>query len=495
MNGYDVIVTTSLISSPDITVGSRKDNKRRLGAFLAIAAAAAAFGTLTIAVRLGWTPLLSLDAAISRHLNALVASHSAFVRALTIVSTLGGSAVLIWLVALPVVVLVLRQRYRLAIYLALTALGAAVLDPTLKALVGRARPTVPQPIAHGGGFSFPSGHALDSLICYGAVVLVFLPALPRRRRWLLVGPAALVVILVGASRIMLGVHFVSDVIGGWSLAIAWLGLTTYAFELYRHHTGRAVPPVTEGVEPDAAEDLQPAPEPDFASRAADLRTAARLVIGWTFLVGVLIGLGVLLRHAGSNVIGDHSIPQWFAAHRTPTLTTLSDIGSRAGDSHWILGVGLVGGAVTLALTRHWRPVIFLVVVMLGELGSFLVTAKIVGRPRPEVTQLDGQLPTSAYPSGHVAATLCLYLAFALLVIPRLRSPWRWLALLPAVVMGLFVTASRLYRGMHHPTDIVASLVLTAVWLTLCYLAIRPNAYASVRPTRSRESGAVAATVG
>jgi undecaprenyl-diphosphatase len=119
-------------------------------------------------------------------------------------------------------------------------------------------------------------------------------------------------------------------------------------------------------------------------------------------------------------------------------------------------------------------VVFLVVLMFGELGLFLATAAITGRPRPEVPLLDGPLPTSAFPSGHVAATICLYAGIALLVFGHTRSWWRWLALVPAVAMPLLVATARLYRGMHHPTDILGGVLLAIAWTTLVYLAIRPD---------------------
>lgn len=139
-----------------------------------------------------------------------------------------------------------------------------------------------------------------------------------------------------------------------------------------------------------------------------------------------------------------------------------------------MAVGLVGGAVALGVIRRWRPVVFLVTLMVGELGLFLAAAKVVGRPRPDVAHLDGTLPTSAFPSGHVAATICLYAGLALLVIPRTRNPWRWLALIPAIAMPVLVALSRMYRGMHHPTDVVASVLLAAAWVTVLYRLVRPN---------------------
>jgi undecaprenyl-diphosphatase len=203
-------------------------SRRRRNA-LALAGAAFVFALLAAAVRLGWTPLLSADNTVVRAVNRAVAPEPGLVRALKLVTTLGGATVLTGLVGLLVVVLLIRRRYPLAAYLAVTALAAPVLDPAMKALVGRLRPVVGDPVALASGNSFPSGHALDSLICYGAMALVLVPMLGRYQRWLLAAVGVLV-FLIGLSRVMLGVHFVSDVIGGWCLGAAWLGLSVFFFQ-------------------------------------------------------------------------------------------------------------------------------------------------------------------------------------------------------------------------------------------------------------------------
>jgi hypothetical protein len=141
-------------------------------------------------------------------------------------------------------------------------------------------------------------------------------------------------------------------------------------------------------------------------------------------------------------------------------------------------VSVVTCIVFLAVTRRWRPVIFLAAVMFGELAAFLAAAAVVRRPRPDVTQLDKNLPTSAFPSGHVAATTCLYVAIAILVIGTARGWWRFLFLIPAIVMPVLVTISRMYRGEHHPTDILGSLVFAGLWLTATTMLIKPSAVES-----------------
>ena len=109
-----------------------------------------------------------------------------------------------------------------------------------KSLVGRLRPVVAHPIAHGTGNSFPSGHSLGSIVCYGAILLVFLPAARGRWRPAFVTVIAALIALIGISRILLGVHYLSDVVGAWAVGITWLGITALAFELTRSAAGQPV---------------------------------------------------------------------------------------------------------------------------------------------------------------------------------------------------------------------------------------------------------------
>jgi len=207
---------------------------------------------------------------------------------------------------------------------------------------------------------------------------------------------------------------------------------------------------------------------------------------WVLIVGILTGIGKLImisHNANGNLLGDHTIPHWFAAHRTPALNHWSQIGSSLGATQDILIVGVVSCVVFLAVTRRWRPVIFLAVVMFGELAAFLTIAAVVKRPRPDVPNLDSRLPTSAFPSGHMAATTCLYVGIAILVIGHARGWWRYLFLIPAIVMPVMIAVARMYRGEHHPTDILGSLLFAALWLTATTMLIKPNENAFHRPSR------------
>jgi undecaprenyl-diphosphatase len=455
--------------------------RRTLAPLAIVTVAALLFTLLLLLVRLQWAPLESADHDTATWLNGLIAGDSVVVTIVKAVTWLGSDGVLWTLIGAAAVVLAIRRRWRLTVYLLVTGAGALVLDPVLKALVGRLRPVVAHPIAHGNGDSFPSGHALGSIVCYGALFLVFLPAARGTWRRVLTAVILTLIAAIGISRLLLGVHYLSDVLGAWALGITWLGITAFAFELSRQVTGEPVTdPVTEGLEPEARADLQPT-EPETTMRHDRARRYGRIAAGvvviWVLVLGILTGIGKLIMntHNGNgNLLGDRTIPHWFAAHRTPALNHWSLIASNLGATQDILIVSVVTCVVFIAVTRHWRPVIFVAVVMLGELAAFLTVADIVKRPRPDVPHLDSHLPTSAFPSGHMAATTCLYLGIAILVIGHARGWWRYLFLIPAIVMPVLIGTARMYRGEHHPTDILASVLFAALWLTATTMLIKPN---------------------
>ena len=481
--------------SAPTSAGNPGGRRRGLTPLVTVTAAALVFAVLLVLVRLQWAPLESADHGAATDLNRLISGNATAVSVVKAVTWLGSGGVLWTVILAAAVILAIRRRWRLAVYLLVTGAGALVLDPVLKSLVGRLRPVVPHPIAHGNGDSFPSGHSFGSIVCYGAVFLVFLPAVRGRWRTAFTVATVAIIALIGISRILLGVHYLSDVVGAWALGVTWLGVTAFAFELTRSAAGRPVTaPVAEGLEPEARADLEPAqPEPAAGPAAGHPHghVAAMVLVAWVLILGVIVGLGELVTKAGDgNVLGDRTIPHWFAAHRTPGLTRWSEVFSTLGATQAILIVAIATCVVFLAVTRHWRPVAFIAALMLGELAVFLVAAAVVKRPRPTVTQLDQHLPTSAYPSGHEAATCCLYIAIAILVIGHARGWWRWLFLIPAIAMPVLVALSRLYRGEHHPTDLLGSLLFAGLWLTATTALIKPNAGERRTPERDERDRAL-----
>src|ERR1700734_3125134 len=177
--------------------------RRPLAPLAIVTVAAFLFALLLILVRLQWAPLESVDHHAATGLNRLVAGHAAAVGVIKAVTWLGSSGVLWTVTGTAAVALAIRRRWRLAIYLLVAGAGVLTLDPVLKALVGRLRPVGADPISYGNGDSFPSGHALGSIVCYGALYLVFLPATRGNWRRLFTTLIAALIVAIGASRLLL----------------------------------------------------------------------------------------------------------------------------------------------------------------------------------------------------------------------------------------------------------------------------------------------------
>ena len=174
------------------------------------------------AARSGTGPLHRLDLAVARQLNAALAGNHGQIGWWRTVSAIGGPTS--WRVLAGIVALVLwRMRRRdQAILIAITMAGAAGLSGGTKALIGRNRPTVAVPVHRASGKSFPSGHALTSLVAVGLLVLLWWPVSSPRQRILLLILAILLVAAIGFSRPALGVHYLTDVLGGWLIGTLWL---------------------------------------------------------------------------------------------------------------------------------------------------------------------------------------------------------------------------------------------------------------------------------
>jgi undecaprenyl-diphosphatase len=224
---------------------------------LAIALVAIPFATLLFQV-LAKGPLTRFDGSLANAMNDWVHSRPGLVPALRVVSWLGGPPWLALITAVAAVLVLLRGRRRLCVFVVVTTLGGGFIDSVVKLVVSRPRPVVDHAIVTAFGKSFPSGHAMSSTVVYGALLLVLLPAVQSRRgRRAMVGGTVALVVAVGCSRLMLGVHFLSDVLGGFALGLAWLMASTAAFEIWRTDIGRRrTEPLAEGVEPEAGAALR-----------------------------------------------------------------------------------------------------------------------------------------------------------------------------------------------------------------------------------------------
>jgi membrane-associated phospholipid phosphatase len=233
-----------------------------LGSAVGAAAVAVLFGFLLVLVEAHWTPLREIDTGAADRLHHVALHHHGWTRVLAFVSNrVLGPTTLRIAVALLTVWLLHRRAWRLAAWSAVTAGAGALTGMLVKAVVERARPALPDPVAHAPGYSFPSGHAMTATTSFAVFLLVLLPLVPRaahRLCWLV---SALAVVGVGFTRVALGVHWCSDVVGGWLLGLTVVFATTWAFQVWRTDIGGHPAQVADGLEPELD---HPRPEPPRA---------------------------------------------------------------------------------------------------------------------------------------------------------------------------------------------------------------------------------------
>ena len=201
-------------------------------------------------------PFTAFDVDLARWLNRTVSRHGWAVDVLQVISFMGKPIFLALVLGLPGIWIIRRREWRLVIFGVVTTVVGGLVDTAVKVAVGRDRPVVDAPVAHAIGQSFPSGHAMASVICYGTLLLVMLPLAPTRWRRVIVVATATLVLAIGISRLALGLHFVTDVLGGYVLGAAWLFASVAAFETWRQDRGlRPTHPLEEGIEPEETKDL------------------------------------------------------------------------------------------------------------------------------------------------------------------------------------------------------------------------------------------------
>ena len=212
----------------------------------------------------------------------------------------------------------------------------------------------------------------------------------------------------------------------------------------------------------------------------------------TFLTGVVLSffsiaaLSILLGLLVTRVIvpyggiggADDSLVRTLSHHRASGLTDASLIGSIiAGGVVLPIVVGVC--ALVAALFKRWRLGAFLVFALALESGAYRATTLLVHRDRPDVHRLESLPVNASYPSGHTAAAIAVYGGLALLITSRISSlAPRVLIWLIAVAIPVYVAFARMYRGMHHPLDILGGVVIGIAALTAMVLVSRATGSAA-----------------
>jgi undecaprenyl-diphosphatase len=218
---------------------------------------------------------------------------------------------------------------------------------------------------------------------------------------------------------------------------------------------------------------------------------------WAFLLVTLVGFAILAAAAVAAgwalqhyVLPDHGIGHadehvnvWLADHRTALRTDISFWLSGIGDVYAI--PALVALTVLIeAVRRRWRAAAFIVTAIAVEAATYRVATLAIDRQRPHVRRLDDLPVSDSFYSGHTAASVAVYCGIALLLTAWVRSTVLRAAIwLVAVAVPLLVALARMYRGMHHPTDVGAGLLIGIGCLAIALTAAR--AAGAAREGRTR----------
>ena len=155
-------------------------------------------------------------------LNTINSYSSAFWDAFFVIVTQFGGVFGIIAISLGILALLVnRRKYKKALTVAATVAGAALLNVILKLIFERARPDLWEQLIVETSFSFPSGHAMISSALALSVIFI---CWNSRYRWMAVGVGSVFILVIGLSRLYLGVHYPTDILAGWVVSAAWLSV-------------------------------------------------------------------------------------------------------------------------------------------------------------------------------------------------------------------------------------------------------------------------------
>ena len=222
-------------------LGARLSPERYLGLHLTIG--------LLVIVAAGWwfadvAEDMSRNAAtrvLDENITAWFVAHGTALLTRTgrIITFFGSVGFLTSASVLTAFVLARRRSFYRLLALALAVGGGALLNLALKHIFHRQRPVLENPLVTLSSYGFPSGHTMGATIFYGVLALIVTYWIRGWSRRVLVGSAAaLMIALIGASRIYLGAHYFTDVIGAIAVGLAWLAFSWTGVETLRRWRGR-----------------------------------------------------------------------------------------------------------------------------------------------------------------------------------------------------------------------------------------------------------------
>lgn len=201
-----------------------------------------------------------------------------------------------------------------------------------------------------------------------------------------------------------------------------------------------------------------------------------LVVPAVCLTAGMVLLGYLVTDVlSSSALGrwDADVPRRLVEYRQQDGISESKIITMLSATPTIIVLTVLAAAVFRWMFGRWRESLVVIYAVVGETAIFTATTLFIDRPRPSVPHLDVAPPTSSFPSGHTAAAVCFYGSIAAIVVWHSLKRWVWVAaVMVCAAIPLTIAASRVYRGMHYPTDVLAGALLGAIWLSIVIVYVR-----------------------
>ncbi|MDQ2890961.1 MAG: phosphatase PAP2 family protein [Gemmatimonadota bacterium] len=175
--------------------------------------------------------------------------------------------------------------------------------------------------------------------------------------------------------------------------------------------------------------------------------------------------------SGATLGFDDTVLRWMAAHQSALATTAALELTALGTGTVVVMMTVVTG-MFLALTGQRRPAILLVAATIGGLALNLVLKLHYHRPRPHIIPWATDVVSSSFPSGHAMNSVIVYGTIAYLAARLSTTRWlRAVTQLMAVIVVIGICASRVYLGVHYPSDVLGGAIVGAAWAVLCMSAL------------------------
>ncbi|HSJ87589.1 MAG TPA: phosphatase PAP2 family protein [Anaerolineales bacterium] len=338
---------------------------------------------------------------------------------------------------------------------------------TLSRYFDRPRPSTQLDVLAITDPSFPSGHVLSAVLLYGLLAYLLVPKMPSRFwKWFVAILAIGVTVWVALSRLLVGGHYLSDVVAGYAVGIAWAGLVYTLAERFFPREQTVSTTLTE--RPKTDDELQGLRAPGMFKKWPILGLILILFGSLSFAA-----LGYSLLTHSPLVQLDQSIYETLIAKAKTAPARINELmifGFFLGKQVPILIVTLL--SIYFVYKRYWRELAM--ILLSSGAGSFVWNffVNYFGRPRPAIQTGLAVRAIPSFPSGHTMSAIIVYGFLTYLLLPKMPSRfWKWTLVIAMAAVILFDGFSRIFQGSHYLTDVVGGYALGIAWAALVYTVI------------------------